>query len=61
MVHEGAWELYGYAIHHFGVRPGLIEWDNNIPPLATLLQQAQRADEIVADMTAVEAASAQAC
>jgi len=60
-VAEGAWELYGYAIHHFGVRPVLIEWDNNIPPLATLLQQTQRADEIVADMTALETASAQPC
>jgi uncharacterized protein (UPF0276 family) len=53
-VADGAWELYGHAIRRFGERPALIEWDNEIPPLATLLQQAAHADEIAAEMTPVE-------
>jgi uncharacterized protein len=59
-VADGSWELYGYAIRRFGSRPALIEWDNDIPPLATLLQQAARADKIVADMKAVETPCARA-
>ena len=51
---DEAWQLYGHAIRQFGERPALIEWDNDIPPLATLLQQAVRANEIAAEMTAVE-------
>jgi uncharacterized protein len=59
-VADGSWELYGYAIRRFGSRPALIEWDNDIPPLATLLQQAARADKIVADMMAPERPCARA-
>jgi hypothetical protein len=47
-VAEPAWELYGYAIGRFGAKPTLIEWDNDIPPLATLLAEAAHADEISA-------------
>ncbi|MBI2150032.1 MAG: DUF692 domain-containing protein [Acidobacteria bacterium] len=43
-----SWELYAYAIRRFGPKPTLIEWDNDIPPLATLLGEAARADEIAA-------------
>ena len=46
VVAEPAWNLYAYAIHRFGAKPTLIEWDNDIPPLATLLAQATRANEI---------------
>lgn len=45
-IDEGAWELYGYAVRRFGARPTLIEWDNDIPPFATLLEEAARADEV---------------
>jgi uncharacterized protein (UPF0276 family) len=57
-VADGAWELYGYAIRRLGARPALIEWDNNIPPLATLLEQAARANEVAAEMTGAEATCA---
>jgi hypothetical protein len=43
-VADPAWELYGYAVARFGPKPTLIEWDNDIPPLATLLAEAARAD-----------------
>ncbi|QYD68764.1 DUF692 domain-containing protein [Paraburkholderia edwinii] len=37
------WALYKYAIRRFGQRPTLIEWDNDIPPLAVLLDEADKA------------------
>ncbi len=48
VVAEAAWDLYAYAIRRFGPKPTLIEWDNDIPPLATLLGEAARADVILA-------------
>jgi hypothetical protein len=30
------WSLYRQALHRFGPRPTLIEWDTNIPPLEVL-------------------------
>src|SRR5882672_3826805 len=33
-VCEDVWQLYALAIARFGVLPTLIEWDNDIPPLA---------------------------
>jgi uncharacterized protein len=59
-VVDGSWSLFAYTIGRFGVRPSLIEWDNEIPPLATLLQQAARADEITAEISPVEARCAPA-
>jgi uncharacterized protein (UPF0276 family) len=37
------WTLYEEALARFGARPTLIEWDNNIPPLAVLLEEAAHA------------------
>jgi uncharacterized protein (UPF0276 family) len=48
VVAEAAWNLYAYAIRRFGPKPTLIEWDNDIPPLATLMGEAARADVIAA-------------
>ena len=48
------WELYAYALRRFGRQPTLIEWDNDIPPFATLAAEATRAEE-VASMTQKEA------
>jgi uncharacterized protein (UPF0276 family) len=53
-VADAAWDLYAYAIQRFGRRPTLIEWDNEIPRLGTLLEEARRADA-VADAAAPEA------
>jgi uncharacterized protein (UPF0276 family) len=47
-VADPAWDLYAYALRRFGRRPTLIEWDNNIPSLATLLEEATRANVIAA-------------
>jgi uncharacterized protein (UPF0276 family) len=45
---DPAWDLYSYATWRFGVKPTLIEWDADIPPLATLVSEASRADRIAA-------------
>ena len=39
-----AWDLYAYAVARFGMRPTLIEWDNAIPALDTLLAEAAKAE-----------------
>ncbi|OQW35731.1 MAG: hypothetical protein A4E20_09085 [Nitrospira sp. SG-bin2] len=41
------WGLFQWAIHHYGPRPTLIEWDTNMPPLSVLVDQAQQADMIL--------------
>jgi uncharacterized protein (UPF0276 family) len=51
-VADPAWDLYAYAVSRFGPRPTLIEWDNDIPPLATLLGEAARADAAAANAMA---------
>lgn len=45
-VAEPAWDLYSYASRRFGATPTLIEWDNDLPPLLTLVAEATRADEL---------------
>jgi uncharacterized protein (UPF0276 family) len=47
-IAEPVWDLYAHAVRRFGRRPTLIEWDNDIPSFATLLAEAARADEVVA-------------
>ncbi len=37
------WALYEAALSRFGAVPTLIEWDNDIPPLKTLLEEAGQA------------------
>ena len=38
------WSLYSRAVHRFGRRPTLIEWDSDLPSLETLLGEAMWAD-----------------
>lgn len=46
-VHAPVWELYRETIRRIGPRPTLIEWDTDLPPLDTLLAEANRADAIL--------------
>mgnify|MGYP000866743800 CR=1 FL=1 len=46
-VYPEVWSLYEWALHHFGPRPTLIEWDTNLPPLAVLVEQATHADAML--------------
>lgn len=42
-VAEPVWALYRAALQRFGAVPTLIEWDTDVPPLAVLLAEADRA------------------
>jgi uncharacterized protein (UPF0276 family) len=41
------WALYREALALFGPRPTLIEWDNNVPELCVLLDEAARAQRLM--------------
>lgn len=49
-VHDAVWSLYADALRHLGARPTLIEWDNDIPSLATLLGEASKAQALLAGL-----------
>ncbi|SMX22654.1 MNIO family bufferin maturase [Boseongicola aestuarii] len=46
-VADPVWALYDYVIAKGGVRPTLIEWDNDVPDWPTLEAEAQRAQAIL--------------
>jgi uncharacterized protein len=48
-VCDEVWELYALAIARFGAVPTLIEWDTNIPALATLVAESERAELILGE------------
>ena len=52
------WTLYEEALARFGPRPTLIEWDNNIPPLAVLLDEAAHADAVLSRSMSADRARA---
>lgn len=45
------WDLYEYAIENIGVRPTLIEWDQDFPSLEILVGEADKAREIIRSVT----------
>ncbi len=45
-VSDPVWDLFTKAIKHVGDVPVLIEWDNDIPPLARVMQEAAKAQQI---------------
>jgi uncharacterized protein len=45
-IADPVWDLYAYVVARFGAKPTLIEWDNDIPALATLIGEASRADSV---------------
>jgi hypothetical protein len=42
-VSNEVWALYAQAVALFGQLPTLIEWDTDLPPLAVLLEEAEKA------------------
>jgi uncharacterized protein (UPF0276 family) len=48
-VADPVWALYKYAIKRFGQIQTLIEWDTDVPALAVLITQAQRAKTCALD------------
>jgi len=59
-IAERSWDLYAYTVRRWGAKPTLIEWDNELPSLATLLDEAAYADGVTTAI-AREAAHAKAC
>jgi uncharacterized protein (UPF0276 family) len=49
-VRDEVWELYRLAVARFGAVPTLIEWDDKVPPLARLVEEATRARAVAADV-----------
>jgi uncharacterized protein (UPF0276 family) len=41
------WSLYEEALRKFGPVPTLIEWDQNVPPLDILIDEARHADALI--------------
>lgn len=46
-VKKDVWDLYDYAVRKFGPLPTLIEWDGDIPDLQTLVNEAEKARDII--------------
>ena len=45
LICDEVWTLYEAAAARFGAVPTLIEWDSELPPLQTLLNEAERAQQ----------------
>lgn len=50
-VHPPVWELYENAIERFGPIPTLIEWDTDIPEFDVLVEEANKAEQILRKTT----------
>jgi uncharacterized protein (UPF0276 family) len=46
-VTQAVWELYRKTIQQLGIKPTLIEWDTDLPPLETLCLEATCAETIM--------------
>ncbi|WP_445504690.1 MNIO family bufferin maturase [Microvirga sp. G4-2] len=55
------WDLYAHAVRRFGPVPTMIEWDNDLPPFATLLAEAAKADVVATQARHPENRRAVAC
>ena len=53
-VYTPVWDAYKLALKRFGNVPTMIEWDNDLPPLETLVNEAQKADEIRKEILSLE-------
>lgn len=44
---DEVWDLFAYTLARAGPRPALVEWDADLPPLAMLAKEAQRAQHLL--------------
>jgi uncharacterized protein (UPF0276 family) len=58
-IAEPVWDLYARAVERFSHAPTLIEWDADLPSLATLIEEAERANRVRSRQ--VEQQRARAC
>ncbi|MEW6707191.1 MAG: DUF692 domain-containing protein [Pseudomonadota bacterium] len=54
-VHDPVWQVYRHAMARLGPVPTLIEWDTDLPALQVLLDEAARAESVVAEVRDVPA------
>jgi len=47
-VHAPVWQVFHHAVARLGVRPTLIEWDTDVPALDVLLDEAAKAESVLA-------------
>jgi hypothetical protein len=47
-VAPDVWALYAHVLRAAGPLPTLIEWDNDVPPLETMMEEVVRAEEVLA-------------
>ncbi len=57
-VIDPVWDLLDWVLEHAGPRPVLVEWDTNVPDLAVLLAEADRAQAAIDRFTGNEAKTA---
>jgi len=50
-VCDEVWALFRHAVRRFGPRPTILEWDDRLPSLSTLLDEAWRARAILEELT----------
>ncbi len=53
-VFDEVWQMYAQTIAHFGPKPTLIEWDDNLPDFGVLLAEADKA-QVILDRVAAHA------
>jgi uncharacterized protein (UPF0276 family) len=51
-ISEGVWDLYRAAVSRFGRVPTLIEWDDHIPPLDSLIAESHKARQVEREVLA---------
>ncbi len=52
------WDLFRHAVRRLGPRPTVVEWDERLPPLPTLIDEARRARVVLEEPTNVPLALA---
>ena len=57
-VGEGVWTLFNEIVRRYGSRPTLVEWDTDLPALAVLLAEADRAAQSLSMETGTDARAA---
>jgi uncharacterized protein (UPF0276 family) len=55
-VPDGVWALYRHALARFGAVSTLVEWDDQIPSLARLMEESARAASIAREVLGADAA-----
>jgi uncharacterized protein (UPF0276 family) len=53
-VHAPVWQVFRHTVQRLEPRPTLIEWDTALPELAVLLDEAEKAERVLADRVLAE-------